>query len=143
VYTIAAENNLQDLAMTASPHLLSCSLSDVTDELAARMGSMYLKRLFFFHLRHIDILKRLILTPPQPHPTSAECGYVEQSNLGRAWALAAVHLGWDAAPDLPPRSIESAFLPLVDRSKCGLCRDGIEKHIKGIMRQWTLVKRTI
>lgn len=54
VYTVAAQHDLRDLAIAASPHLLSFQLSSLSDEMAERMGPIYLKKLFFLHLGRND-----------------------------------------------------------------------------------------
>jgi hypothetical protein len=98
VYSLAAEHSLDALAVSASPHLLSFSLSNLSDEIAQKIGSVYLKRLFFLHLGRSDALKRLLLPPPHPHPPTRDCDFIEQKKLTRAWALASAHIAWDARP---------------------------------------------
>lgn len=97
-YTLAAEHDVLELAMPVSSHLLSYDLSTITDEIALRMGPIYLRRLFFLHLGRADALKRLLLPPPHPHPECDDCDFAEQKKLTRAWALAAAYLAWDARP---------------------------------------------
>lgn len=98
VYALAASHDLYELAVPASAHLLGFPLANLSDEHAARMGPLYLKRLFFLHLGRIDALKRLLLPPPHPHAPTAECDFTEQKKLTRAWALASAYLAWDARP---------------------------------------------
>ncbi|CDO71378.1 hypothetical protein BN946_scf184908.g136 [Trametes cinnabarina] len=98
VYALAATHDLYDLAVPVSSHLLSFPLYTLTDDLAARIGPVYLKRLFFLHLGRLDALKRLLLPPPQPHSPTEDCDFVEQKKLTRAWALASAYLAWDARP---------------------------------------------
>jgi hypothetical protein len=93
LYALAAHYDLYDLAVSTSSHLLSLSLSSVTDELAERMGPLYLKRLFFLHFGRAEALKRLLLAPPHPHPPTPQCDFSEQKKLTRAWALASAYLG--------------------------------------------------
>ena len=45
VYSLAANFDLEDLAVNLASHLLSYSLSLMSDEVALRMGPIYLKRL--------------------------------------------------------------------------------------------------
>lgn len=98
MYSLAGAYNLHDLAVPISSHLLAYSLPSLTDELAERMGPVYLKKLFFLHLGRIDALKRLLLPPPQPHAPNVTCDFAEQKKLTRAWALASAYLAWDARP---------------------------------------------
>jgi hypothetical protein len=98
LYALAASHDLYDVAVSTSPHLLSFSLATLTDEMAARIGPVYLKRLFFLHFGRVDALKRLLLSPPHPHAPTQWCDFAEQKKLTRAWALASAYLAWDARP---------------------------------------------
>jgi hypothetical protein len=100
-YAIAGAYNLVHLAIPISSFLLSYSLASLTDDLAVKMGPLYLKRLFFLHLGRVEALKRLLLPPPQPHLPTANCDFTEQKKLTRAWALASAYLAWDVRPGEP------------------------------------------
>jgi hypothetical protein len=96
LYTVAASYNLYDLAALASQYLHSLSLASLPDEMATRMGAVYLKRLFFLHYGRVDALKRILLNPPQQHVPTKGCHDVDQKKLTRAWALASASLVWNA-----------------------------------------------
>ena len=98
IYALAAAHDLYELAVPVSSHLLSFALHTLTDEIATRIGPVYMKRLFFLHLGRLDALKRLLLPPPHPHPPTTSCDFTEQKKLTRAWALASAYLAWDARP---------------------------------------------
>jgi hypothetical protein len=98
LYALAASHDLYDLAASTSSHLLSFPLATLTDEMAERIGPVYLKRLFFLHFGRSDALKRVLLPPPNPHAPTAFCDLTEQKKLTRAWALASAYLAWDARP---------------------------------------------
>lgn len=102
MYAIAASFDLYELAASISVHLLSLPLYSVTDEMAARIGPVYLKRLVFLHLGRIDALKRLLVSPPNPHEPTYECDSSDQKRVTRAWALASAYLAWDARPGKTP-----------------------------------------
>ncbi|KAF8524567.1 hypothetical protein BU17DRAFT_74698 [Hysterangium stoloniferum] len=140
VYALAAEHDLQQVAVSASPHLLSVPLPTLTDDIAEQMGAVYLKRLFFLHLGRSDALKRLLLPPPHPHPPTPECDFTEQKQLTRAWALASAYLAWDARPDMPGSTLESTLLPLGERLGCERCRESLEERIRTLIVQWSVVK---
>ena len=110
---LAAAHDLYELAVPVSSHLLSFALHSLTDELALRIGPVYMKRLFFLHLGRLDALKRLLLPPPHPHPPTAGCDFAEQKRLTRAWALASAYLAWDARPGTR-RGLSSRGEPLAD-----------------------------
>lgn len=98
LYALAASYDLYDLAVSTSSHLLSFPLSTLTDQMAERIGPVYLKRLFFLHFGRSDALKRVLLPPPHPHAPTPLCDFTEQKKLTRAWALASAYLAWDARP---------------------------------------------
>ena len=105
LYALAASHDIYDLAVSTSSHLLSFPLASLTDEMADRIGPVYLKRLFFLHFGRSDALKRVLLPPPHPHAPTPSCDFTEQKKLTRAWALASAYLAWDARP--------GAFVPFL------------------------------
>ncbi|PAV21399.1 hypothetical protein PNOK_0402600 [Pyrrhoderma noxium] len=143
LYALSASNDLHDLAVTTSSHLLSFQLPTLTDALAEKIGPIYLKKLFFLHLGRTDALKRLILTPPHPHAPTPHCDFTEQKKITRAWALASAYLTWDARPDLSVSSLESALNPLADHLTCDECRKTLRDRIRDVVIQWAQVKPTI
>lgn len=98
LYSLAASYDLYDLAVASSSHLLSLSLATLTDEMAEKIGPIYVKRLFFLHFGRAEALKRLLLPPPHPHAPTPWCDFTDQKKLTRAWALASAYLAWDARP---------------------------------------------
>ncbi|KIJ57148.1 hypothetical protein M422DRAFT_57577 [Sphaerobolus stellatus SS14] len=140
VYALAAQYGLEDVAVSASPHLLSYQLSSLPDELAVQMGPTYLKRLFFLHLGRSEALKRLLLPPPHPHAPTQECDFTEQKKLTRAWALASAYLAWDARPDMAGSTLESALSPLAERLWCDQCRQSLQERVRQLIVQWSVVK---
>jgi hypothetical protein len=96
LFALASEHDLEDLAIATSVYLLSFSLSTISDEMAGRIGPVYLKRLFFMHLGRAEVLRSILLPPPYPHTPTSACGYGQQKNLTRAWTLASAYLAWDA-----------------------------------------------
>ena len=98
LYTLAASYDLHDLAAFTSQYLHSLSLASLSDGEAERMGAVYVKRLFFLHYGRINALKRILLAPPVPHTPIAQCNFVDQKKLTRAWALASASLAWDVTP---------------------------------------------
>lgn len=109
LYALAGSHDLYDLAVSTSPHLLSFSLPSLTDDMARKIGPVYLKKLFFLHLGRADALKRLLLPPPHPHAPTPACDFVEQKKLTRAWALASAYLAWDARPGALSSCFQSHF----------------------------------
>jgi len=143
LYTFAAKHDLYDLAALTSSYLHSIDLSTLTDDMAERMGPLYLKRLFFLHYGRADALKRILLSPPHPHAPTPDCDFAEQKQLTRAWALASAYLAWDARADLSTSSIEAALTPLEKHLSCEHCRATLKDRIRVLVVQWSDIKRTI
>ncbi|KAI0630821.1 hypothetical protein C8Q77DRAFT_1160337 [Trametes polyzona] len=98
VYALASRHNLYQLARLVSSHLLSFSLSTLTDDVLYRIEPVYLKRLFVLHHNRLVALKRLLLAPPQTHSETLDCGFMDQRKLTRAWELASSYLAWESRP---------------------------------------------
>jgi hypothetical protein len=118
-YAFSGAYDLPHLAIPISSFLLSYPLASLSNELAVKMGPLYLKRLFFLHLGRVEALKRLLLPPPQPHVPTANCDFTEQKKLTRAWALASAYLAWDVRPGEPlngPHHMDISIDSTPDRS---------------------------
>jgi hypothetical protein len=100
LYALAAENELESLAVIVSSYLLSYSIADLPDELAVSIGARYLKRLYCLQQNRMISLRGLLLSSPELHSPSPACGMMEQRKLSRAWAFAAAQLAWDAGPGM-------------------------------------------
>ncbi|KAI0741297.1 hypothetical protein C8Q80DRAFT_126994 [Daedaleopsis nitida] len=143
VYALAARHDLYNLAVPVSSHLLSYPLHSLPDEYAVGIGPVYLKRLFFLHLGRTQALRRLLLPAPKTHPPTPDCDFVGQKKLAKAWSLASAYLAWDARPDLPTSAIQVASGSLMASMSCELCKTSLAQHVKSIVVQWSMVKRTI
>ncbi|PPQ86568.1 hypothetical protein CVT25_006160 [Psilocybe cyanescens] len=143
-YALAAHHKLHSLAVSVSSHLLSYDLSTISDDMAERIGAIYLKKIMLLHMGRFTALKAILLHPPHPHPPSKECGFEDQRKLTRAWALVSAYLAWDARPaDLSTHSMHSALNPLMEHLSCAMCHQALEDKIKAVVVQWASVKRTV
>jgi hypothetical protein len=97
VYTLAASHALEDLAVATSAHLLSLKLWEITDEISAKIGGSYLKRLFDLHSSRVDALKRLLAQLPTGHPPVSFC-VVGEPEIHKQWRLALADLTWELRP---------------------------------------------
>lgn len=143
VYALAGQHNLYSLATRTSPHLLSYTLSELSDDLAKRMGAKYLRRLMSLHLTRVDELKRIIIRPPHTHAAASGCSLSDQKSLARAWALAASYLAWDSRPDINAQTIRSTLSTLNEHIFCNECRKALHHRIKEVIVHWLEVKDTI
>ncbi|KAH8830790.1 hypothetical protein DL96DRAFT_974856 [Flagelloscypha sp. PMI_526] len=143
VYMIASKYDLHDLAVSSSSHLLSYPLSSITDSMAAQLGPVYLKRLFFLHMGRSDALKRILLEPPQVHGPTSSCDFTDQKAVTRAWCLASAYLAFEVRPDMSTGFIESTFRPLMEHITCPKCMDLLDERIQTLLANWSRIKRTI
>ncbi|TFK65515.1 hypothetical protein BDN72DRAFT_773252, partial [Pluteus cervinus] len=140
LYTLAGEHRIHELAVTTSSHLLSYPLASMSDEIAQRMGTLYLKRLFDLHLDRLSALKELLLRPPHPHPPRRDCTFTDQASLTRAWAMVSAYLAWEARADLSTHRIKLTFGPLIEHITCMLCRECLQAKLQEIVVNWASVK---
>lgn len=143
VYALAAKHKLHELARQSSAHTLSLSMSLVSDELAQRMGSVYLKNLMLLHLARKEGFKTIVLPPPEKHIPTPSCPIEDQRKLHRAWALAAAYLAWDGKIDVPSATLQSTFTSLEENLECEACKLCLRNRIKDVIIQWAAMRRTI
>lgn len=93
IYALAAHHGIEPLARLASGHLLSFALHTLSSYLVERMGSRYMKRLYFLQLNRILRLQDIISMPPDY--TCCEC---KSDTMRSAWAWSAVSLVNGAKP---------------------------------------------
>ncbi|KAG7091395.1 hypothetical protein E1B28_010432 [Marasmius oreades] len=98
IYALAAHHDMDDLAVAVSSHTLVRDLSEITDDLANRMGSRYLMRLFQLHLTRTQTLKNLLATQLGLHTPTARCGFDGQRLLKQKWILAVAALLYAVKP---------------------------------------------
>lgn len=139
VYAIAASHapELHHLAEHASQFLLSFDLSTLTDEMASRMGAIYLRRLFMLHIDRAQAFRRLVLTPPNAHAPVARC---DSGSLKQAWALATAYLTWSATPDVAETMIDAVLKAILDRAQCNACQVSLRQRFQDLKQSWALVK---
>lgn len=95
VYSLAGHYDLYDLAVAASSHLLGYNLSTITDDAVVYMGAVYTRRLYALHMSRYEGLKKVLVLPPEPHPSTTSCSLMDQTKIARAWAMTTTYLIWD------------------------------------------------
>lgn len=100
VYAIAAENDLFELACEASRHLLSFKISSLTDEIAFRLGPVYLCMLYNLLIERVYVLRRLVIQPPDQHAPTALCGSEGYRALQLEWSKLASAMILSGGPGL-------------------------------------------
>ncbi|KAG2024057.1 hypothetical protein CC2G_001653 [Coprinopsis cinerea AmutBmut pab1-1] len=140
VYALAAHHQLHELAVHASSHTLAIPLSSITDDIARRIGAIYLKKLMTLHMARQEHFKNIILQPPELHLVSKACSFQDQKRLSRAWALAAAYFAWDGKNDVPINELQRTFASLEDGLDCDQCKGTLRKRIKEIVVQWAAAK---
>ncbi|KAG2008725.1 hypothetical protein CC2G_014121 [Coprinopsis cinerea AmutBmut pab1-1] len=143
IYALAAHHKIEQLASQTSSHLLAFQLSNVTDEMAMRMGPVYLKRLVLLQAGRLEALKGLLLQPPGLHAPVGGCGFEEQRMVTRAWALASASLVWDARPDISTHRIQAAFMTMLKDLECQDCEASVTARLRDVMVKWSALKCTV
>ncbi|GJE88532.1 hypothetical protein PsYK624_046150 [Phanerochaete sordida] len=143
VFAIAAENNLEPLAIRASPYLLTFDFSSLADELARRIGCSYLLRLHLLCHSRMVFLRGLLLDQHEAHSPTSECSPKEQRIFEGAWATTIASLAWEADPDLSATRLKNALEEAEAHAKCSDCKAGAKKRVKDIVRKWNALQRTI
>ncbi|KAI0830633.1 hypothetical protein BC628DRAFT_1354930 [Trametes gibbosa] len=143
-YTCAAQYALEDAATTISSHLLAYNLAQLPDELAEKMGPLYLKRLFLLHHTRLDALRNILFKPPSPHSLPFPgCSPETQQELTRTWAHAAAQLVWNVLPSVSTSALKSLLEPVGLRIDCQLCAAALHLRVQQVEVEWSLVQRTI
>lgn len=154
-FTLAAENGLDDLAATISPYVLAIKPDDIPDELAQRMGGMYLKRICGLRQHRHNTLRDLVAIPPFPHPPDRHCTPSDRQGVTRAWRLASAQLMWKFRPgtclserslrpltiwhvDLPAQSVRDVMGSLSDHVSCLACKESLANRVNEVVIQWSL-----
>ncbi|KAJ3783146.1 hypothetical protein GGU10DRAFT_361664 [Lentinula aff. detonsa] len=143
LYVLAAQHNMEALAVAASTYLVGFQLVELTDEQAEAMGPHYLRRLMLMQTQREEALKRILLQPPYPHSSTPECDVLDQKALTRVWALTAASFAWDIRADLPSTALEGLLGQLAGHISCGLCKQSIREQVTRIVAEWEAVKGTI
>ncbi|KAJ3899671.1 hypothetical protein F5879DRAFT_976136 [Lentinula edodes] len=143
LYILAAHYNLESLAIAASSHLLGLHITELTDEQAEVMGPVYLRRLILMQTQREEALKKILLQPPYPHPSTPECDVLNQKTLTRAWPVIAANFAWDIRADLPSTALERILSSLAGYVSCEQCKSSIEEQVARIIIEWESVKVTI
>ncbi|KAJ3760390.1 hypothetical protein EV360DRAFT_39914, partial [Lentinula raphanica] len=140
LYVLAARYSMEDLAVAASTYLTGFQLTDLTDEQAEAMGPHYLRRLMLMQTQREEALKRILLQPPYPHPSTPDCGVLDHKALTRVWTLAAASFAWDIRADLPSTALERLLGQLAGHVSCELCKRSIREQVARIVSEWEGVK---
>lgn len=155
IYTIAAENDLFDLACEASKHLLSLRISSITNEIALRLGPVYLCMLCNLLTERSYVLKRLVVQPPKQHVPTETCGLHAYHDLLFEWAKIASTIILTGSPGslfrcangvmkvdscigISPELLHATLKPFNFPHSCPACVQSIDCHIQDIVSRWSL-----
>jgi hypothetical protein len=143
LYMLVSHFNIYELAATTSLYLLSSSLYTITNDMAQRIGLIYLKHLFSLHSQHLHMLKSIILCPPRPHHPTPDCSFAQQKQLSDIWAVGLADLAWDVMLDLSMHHLQTAFNLHSGSLYCAACQDALTGHLDEVLAQWALMAQTI
>ncbi|KAI0048066.1 hypothetical protein FA95DRAFT_1588895 [Auriscalpium vulgare] len=142
-YALAAALDAYPLAVAVSPRLLSFPLDSITDDVAAEIGAVYLKRLFFLHLGRMVALKRLLEMPLRAHRPLFLCDAREHKKLATAWSLASAYLVWNSTADVTSAAIEKTIRSLGTHLTCSQCSIILRDRTTDLVLEWSKIKDTI
>jgi len=142
VYALAASHapHLHPLAMYASSFLHSLDFSEISEERATAMGSIYLRRLYTLLSERTREFKQLLLSAPKLHVPDQQC---DTQSFQKAMGLAFAYLMWSAAPDVKDVVMDNAKSSVINQVSCEHCRASSERRFDDLKRAWSLVKSTI
>ncbi|KAL0569079.1 hypothetical protein V5O48_012896 [Marasmius crinis-equi] len=164
IYALAAQYNIETLAITISAHTLALELSQISEDLSKRMGPTYLLRLFHLHGGRTEALKRLLAAELEHHKTTDHCDYNGQKRLTKGWSLAVASMLFSIKPGqyklcLPNRRtltaasfpsqatsntiIRDAIMEYTSELTCPDCIKVRDTRLARVISEWTLVSRTI
>ncbi|KAI3622435.1 hypothetical protein WG66_016052 [Moniliophthora roreri] len=143
VYTCAAKYDLHDLAVQVSPYLLRVEPSNVTEEMAERMGSRYLWKYVSLHSRRVEVLKRLLVKGPDLHDITKDCGFRKQRELRAKWNLGVAQLVFVLKADTTTTAIREQILETTEDISCEECLKARDTRLNAILQEWSMSSRTI
>lgn len=115
VFLTATKYGLENLAVIVSSHLLAFPVSEITDEMASKMGAVYLRRLLLLLVSRAEYLRQLLFVLPKSHPRTLTCGFVEQKMLEKEWIVFAAELSGRVRPGMRLLYYcPSSILPTID-----------------------------
>ncbi|KAI0092153.1 hypothetical protein BDY19DRAFT_928558 [Irpex rosettiformis] len=97
-YAIAAENNLEDLAVVSSSYTLACALCSIPDHLIPRIGFVYLQRLYGLHYSRVEALKKLLDVALYSHTAKPYCSPRNRLLTNKAFLFAGIRIYYNATP---------------------------------------------
>lgn len=155
VYAAAAHHELEEIAVTTSAYLLKYPLDEIKDTLLATMGPVYLLRLAKLHETRIDLLRELVLKPPDLHGPVPTCNFRNQGTVGKEWARVTADLGWRISPGMSSRAysmefskhhfardlstsvIQTVLGSVSNELSCTLCKEQLRSRIQDIIVRWS------
>jgi len=142
-YALAAADELDDLAVASSAYTLHIKLHHIPQELADKMGTWYLQRLYKLHGTRMNTLKELLDKKLLHHPIKPHCSSEQQKVVTGTLQLANAQVLYSASPAISQARIESILYGLHDKVSCPDCKESLDAHTKELVSRWVLVERTI
>jgi hypothetical protein len=117
-YTLAAEEGLEELAVSSSAYTLAMKLCELPEDWVVRMGVLYWHRLIRLHGTRMDALKNILETKLYPHVAQPHCSIMKRRETNNAYDLACAQIFYDASPGQSYRSVLYMYLII----RCYLAR---------------------
>ncbi|KAK7062532.1 hypothetical protein VNI00_000020 [Paramarasmius palmivorus] len=143
IYALAAQCDIEELAVSVSSHLLSVNLNTISPAMAGRIGPVYLKKLFEMLESRKTQLKSLLSNEPSLHNPTPECGFPNQQRLKEAWNRAVSFLTWNLNAGIATGVVRQAILEATSEVTCPDCIKARDARLRTVCQEWSMAKRSI
>ncbi|KAF9041025.1 hypothetical protein BDZ89DRAFT_331956 [Hymenopellis radicata] len=143
IFTLAAHNKMEALAVQTSSHLLSLNLDTVTAQCRHQIGPQYYNRLLSLHEDRLQSLKLIVTDPPLGHPLTLLCTDSDQDDMVNLWNSGMSMVQRDATPYLSPQFLVAQMRPYQTKINCVSCSQHFAARLSDVAEEWSKVKCSI
>ncbi|ESK95215.1 hypothetical protein Moror_3973 [Moniliophthora roreri MCA 2997] len=140
VYALGGQYDIDEVAVAASPHTLTVELTNIDDELAERIGALYLLRLIRLHDKRKKIITDLLGEEPD---SAAVCGSGHQRELKQRWKVATAFLLLGVNADIPTELIQEAVMTGTSAITCDGCIKARDARLNAVLTEWSMSVRSV
>ncbi|KAI0094039.1 hypothetical protein BDY19DRAFT_294417 [Irpex rosettiformis] len=142
-YAIAAENDLEDLAVVSSSYTLDSTVHSIPDGPIPRIGFIYFQRLYKLHDTRMKTLRGLFNVELLPHTAKPYCSPWNRHVTSKAFLFAGMQIYYNATPGMPGLDIVRTMADLSSALSCPDCKQSVDTRTAQIVRDWVSLKRTV
>uniref|UniRef100_A0A0W0FT36 BTB domain-containing protein n=1 Tax=Moniliophthora roreri TaxID=221103 RepID=A0A0W0FT36_MONRR len=138
VYACAAMHDIYALAVQVSPYMLRIGPHEVTEEMAVRIGSKYLRKYFELHSRRTEVLKGLLMKEPDLHNVTRDCDFERQRKSISHWNQGVAQLSFILKADTTTTAIRDTLLQATEDIGCPECLRARDTRLNTVLREWSM-----